>query len=106
MPPARYILTFSAPSFQTETISPFEVAVAQTVTINATLRVGDVSQSITVEAAETQVESSTAHEVNLLKGVICCMIFRRMYCVVAEPEDTLYAKRRTVNFNSEICFRA
>jgi len=60
VPPARYILTFSAPSFQTETISPFEVAVAQTVTINAALRVGDVSQSVTVEAAGTQVESSTA----------------------------------------------
>src|SRR5216683_2213834 len=60
VPPARYILMFSAPSFQTETISPFEVAVAQTVTINAALRVGDVSQSVTVEAAGTQVESSTA----------------------------------------------
>ena len=60
VPPARYTLTFSAPSFQTETISAFEVAVAQAVTINATLKVGDVSQSITVEAAGTQVESSTA----------------------------------------------
>ncbi len=60
VPPARYTLTFSAPSFQTETIAAFEVAVAQAVTINATLRVGDVSQSVTVEAAGTQVESSTA----------------------------------------------
>ncbi len=60
VPPARYTLTFSAPSFQTETISAFEVAVAQAVTINATLKVGDVSQSVTVEAAGTQVESSTA----------------------------------------------
>jgi hypothetical protein len=60
VPPARYTLTFSAPSFETETISAFEVAVAQAVTINATLKVGDVSQSVTVEAAGTQVESSTA----------------------------------------------
>jgi hypothetical protein len=60
VPPARYTLTFFAPSFQTETISVFEVSVAQAVTINATLKIGNVSQSITVEAAGTQVESSTA----------------------------------------------
>jgi len=60
VPPARYTLTFSTPSFQTETISPFDVAVAQAVTINATLRIGNVSQSVIVEAAGTQVESSTA----------------------------------------------
>lgn len=60
VPPARYTLTFSSPSFQTETIAAFEVAVAQAVTINASLRVGDVSQSVTVEATGTQVESSTA----------------------------------------------
>jgi Carboxypeptidase regulatory-like domain len=60
VPPARYILTFTAPSFQRETINAFEVAVAQAVTINASLKVGDVSQSVTVEASGTQVESSTA----------------------------------------------
>ena len=60
VPPARYTLTFATPSFQTETISPFEVTVAQAVTINATLRIGNVSQSVIVEAAGTQVESSTA----------------------------------------------
>ncbi|HEX4575788.1 MAG TPA: TonB-dependent receptor [Edaphobacter sp.] len=58
--PARYTLTFAARNFQTETISAFEVAVAQAVTINATLRIGDVAQSVTVEATGTQVESSTA----------------------------------------------
>jgi hypothetical protein len=60
VPPARYTLTFSSKNFQTETISVFEVAVAQAVTINATLKVGDVNQSVTVEATGTQVESSTA----------------------------------------------
>ena len=60
VPPARYTLMFSAPSFQTETISAFEVAVAQVVTVNATLKIGNVTQSVTVEAAGTQVESSTA----------------------------------------------
>jgi Carboxypeptidase regulatory-like domain len=60
VPPARYTLTFTAPSFQKEAISVFEVAVAQAVTINASLKIGDVSQSVTVEATGTQVESSTA----------------------------------------------
>jgi hypothetical protein len=60
VPPAQYMLMFSAPSFQSETISTFEVAVAQAVTINASLKVGDVTQSVTVEASGTQVESSTA----------------------------------------------
>ena len=60
VPPARYTLTFAARNFQTETISAFEVAVAQAVTMNATLRIGDVAQSVTVEATGAQVESSTA----------------------------------------------
>jgi len=60
VPPARYTLTFSAKSFQTEAIAAFEVSVAQAVTINAALRIGETSQSVTVEAAGTQVESSTA----------------------------------------------
>src|SRR5262249_17351791 len=43
IPPARYTLTFAAPTFQTQSIAAFEVAVAQAVTINATLRTGSVS---------------------------------------------------------------
>jgi hypothetical protein len=60
VPPARYTLTFSAKGFQNETISTFSVAVAQVVTLNASLRVGDVTQSVTVEATGAQVESSNA----------------------------------------------
>jgi Carboxypeptidase regulatory-like domain len=60
VPPARYTLTFTAPSFQKETIAPFSVGVAQVVTINAGLKVGSVDQSVTVEAVNTEVESSTA----------------------------------------------
>ncbi len=60
VPPARYTLTFAAANFQVETISAFEVPVAQAVTVNASLKVGDVKQSVTVEATGTQVESSTA----------------------------------------------
>lgn len=60
VPPARYTLTFSAANFQQETIAAFDVAVAQAVTINAALKVGNVSQTVTVEAVGSQVESSTA----------------------------------------------
>jgi hypothetical protein len=60
VPPARYPLTFATPNFQTENIAAFKVAVAQAVTISAAIKVGNVSQSIKVEAAGTEVESSTA----------------------------------------------
>jgi len=60
VPPARYTLTFTAPSFQKETISVFEVAVAQAVTINANLKIGNVNESVTVEVTGAQVESSNA----------------------------------------------
>lgn len=60
VPPARYTLSFSATGFQKETIAAFDLGVAQVVTINATLKVGSVDQSVTVEAVNTEVESSTA----------------------------------------------
>ena len=58
--PARYTLTFMAQGFQTETISTFDVGVAQAVTLNAVLKVGSVTETVTVEASGVQVESSTA----------------------------------------------
>ncbi len=58
--PASYMLTFKAQGFQTETISAFDVGVAQAVTLNAALKIGTVSQTVTVEAANVEVESSTA----------------------------------------------
>ena len=60
VPPARYTLVITARSFQKETISAFDVGVAQVVTLNASLKVGSVQQSVTVEAQNTEVESSTA----------------------------------------------
>ncbi len=60
VPPARYTLTFVAGSFQKETVSAFSVGVAQVVTINASLKVGSVQQTVTVAAADTEVESSTS----------------------------------------------
>jgi len=60
VPPARYSLSFSATGFQKLTVAAFEVGVAQVVTINAPLKLGNVQESVTVEAVNTQVESSTA----------------------------------------------
>lgn len=60
VPPAHYMLSFSATGFQKETIAGFDVGVAQVVTINAALKVGSVEQSVTVAAVNTQVEASTA----------------------------------------------
>jgi len=59
VPPARYTLTISAPAFQTEKIAPFDVSVDQTVNLEATLKVGDVNVSVTVDAVGAQVESTT-----------------------------------------------
>ena len=50
---------FFARGFQTETIAAFEVAVAQAVTLDATLSVGTVTETVTVQASGMQVESST-----------------------------------------------
>jgi hypothetical protein len=60
LPPARYTLTVSAATFQTEKISVFAIGVAQVVTVNAVLNVGNINQTVTVEATNTEVESSTA----------------------------------------------
>ncbi len=60
VPPARYALTFEASGFQTEKIAAFDVGVAQVVTINAALKVGSIQQSVTVQAENTEVESSSA----------------------------------------------
>ncbi len=60
LPPARYTLLVSAPAFQAETVSALEINVAQVVTLNVSLKVGNVNQTVTVAAANTEVESSTA----------------------------------------------
>ena len=58
--PGRYTLTITAPSFQTEQISAFDVAVDQVITMNSNLRPGDVKVAVTVEAEGIQIESSTS----------------------------------------------
>lgn len=68
VPPARYMLIVSAPAFQTEKISTFEVGVAQVVTVNVALKIGNVNQSITVSATNTEVESSSAQLGAVISG--------------------------------------
>ncbi|HEY4355086.1 MAG TPA: TonB-dependent receptor [Acidobacteriaceae bacterium] len=60
VPPARYTLTITAPSFQRQNIQAFDVVVAQAVDVNVTMRVGSTTETVTVDAIGTQVESSTA----------------------------------------------
>lgn len=60
VPPAKYRLTISAPTFQTQEIASFDVSVDQTVNIDVALRVGNANVSVTVEAASAEIESTTA----------------------------------------------
>ncbi|MES2390702.1 MAG: carboxypeptidase regulatory-like domain-containing protein [Acidobacteriota bacterium] len=60
VPPARYTLTIVQPGFQTESVSAFDLAVAQAATVNATLQVGAVTETVTVQASGVEIESSTA----------------------------------------------
>jgi len=60
VPPARYTLMFTAKGFEKESIAPFDVAVAQVVTVNAALKVGSTQESVTVTAENTEVETASA----------------------------------------------
>jgi hypothetical protein len=60
VPPARYTLTFSAPSFQSQKIAPFDLGVDQTVNIDASLKVGNEQVSVTIEAVAPQIETTTS----------------------------------------------
>ncbi|SEF89991.1 Carboxypeptidase regulatory-like domain-containing protein [Bryocella elongata] len=60
VPPGNYTLNFTATGFETQDVQAFQVAVDQTVDVNANLRVGEVHTTMVVEAQGTQVESATA----------------------------------------------
>jgi hypothetical protein len=60
VPPLRYTLIFSAPSFQSQKIAPFDLGVDQTVNIDASLKVGNEQVSVTIEAVTPQVETTTS----------------------------------------------
>ena len=55
-----YTLEMSRPGFSAESISPFTLQVNQTTTVDASLRVGSMQNSITVEAVGAAVQSSTS----------------------------------------------
>lgn len=58
--PGNYSLTASSPGLQTSQISKFTLAVNQTVTLDITMEVGAVQQTVTVEAAGELVQSATS----------------------------------------------
>ncbi|HYM10115.1 MAG TPA: carboxypeptidase-like regulatory domain-containing protein [Bryobacterales bacterium] len=58
--PGNYTLQAGASGFQTTQIPPFTLAVNQTATLDITLNVGAVQQTVTVEASGELVQSSTA----------------------------------------------
>src|SRR6202162_18985 len=60
IPPARYTLEVTAPSFTTKQVSTFVLAVNQTATIDIALAVGAQTQVVTVEATSEQLQTSTA----------------------------------------------
>src|SRR5437016_5969442 len=60
VPAGRYTMEFSAQGFQAQIVAAFELNVNQTLALDVMLKVGSVDTSVTVEAENTSVQSSTA----------------------------------------------
>ncbi len=60
VPPGQYEMETSLAGFKTDRVAKFRLEVSQTATINVSLQVGDVQQSVSVEAEAAAVESATA----------------------------------------------
>ena len=58
--PGQYTLETNAKGFKSSKLAPFTLAVNQTATLDLVLEVGTLEQTVNVEAAAGQVESSTA----------------------------------------------
>ena len=58
--PGPYKLVATAQGFQTTTVPQFTLAVSQTTTLDLTLQVGAVQQTLTVEASGELVQAATA----------------------------------------------
>jgi outer membrane receptor protein involved in Fe transport len=58
--PGNYTIEASAPGFQTQQMRQITLAVNQTATIDVTLQVGNLQQTVTVEASGELVQSATA----------------------------------------------
>jgi hypothetical protein len=57
--PAQYKVTVAAQGFKTTVIAPFKVDVGETITQNASLAVGSVSEQVEVTAQEQLLETTT-----------------------------------------------
>lgn len=60
VPPGYYTIEASADGFRTAAIEPFVLAVNQTATLDIVLKVGAVTESVTVEAIGAQVQASSS----------------------------------------------
>jgi hypothetical protein len=60
VPPGRYTVEASKTGFATMRVKPFTLAVSQIATIDVSLNVGSVSETVTVSAVGAEVESSSA----------------------------------------------
>jgi len=60
VPAGRYTIEFSSEGFQAQIVSAFELNVNQTLSLDVVLKVGSVKDSVTVEAENTAIQSSTA----------------------------------------------
>jgi len=60
IPPGQYSLEVSAPSFTIARVPQFVLAVNQTATIDVSLQVGSLAQTVNVEATGELLQSSTA----------------------------------------------
>ncbi len=66
VPPGFYTLQASKEGFRVTTLEPFTLLVNQTATLNISLEVGAVTESVTVEALGAQVQSSTSELGNVV----------------------------------------
>ena len=60
LPPGRYVLTVEARGFKKYTQEALEIQVTQDVTMNVSLQVGEVTESVTVSGEAPLLESSTS----------------------------------------------
>jgi hypothetical protein len=60
LPPGSYRVSAGLSGFKTAVVQPVEVAVSSVVTVNLSLEVGDINQSVTVNADATHLETSSS----------------------------------------------
>ncbi len=68
LPIGFYTISASAPGFKKFVVTRVELTVGQRATVNVSLQVGDVNESVTVKADAVRVESSTGEISNLITG--------------------------------------